>query len=213
MMMVLVRQTEECDMMLHMKMPDIWKLVTEIEVGDKTADDVDKLACAADVVKSKQVGVKLIDVGSMKISHKLDISDKHTPFSNKERAPLSSLMTALQYEKKKYPREENVVDGYGNDMVLSDNQILEWIDKVLSLLFFSKTNKGLNFGLKRKVVMVFAFGLNTVGTYVRLISNRLRKVEGWVSLERLMKLLVAFSSWWHDALDKVVAALDRDPFV
>ncbi|GJX38708.1 hypothetical protein Tco_0252011, partial [Tanacetum coccineum] len=57
----------------------------------------------------------------------------------------------LQYEKKKYPREENVVDGYGNDMVLSDNQILEWTDRDLSLLFFSKTNKGLNFGLKRKV--------------------------------------------------------------
>nr|GEW06381.1 putative reverse transcriptase domain-containing protein [Tanacetum cinerariifolium] len=30
-------------------------LVTEIEVGDKTADDVAKLACSADVVKSRQV--------------------------------------------------------------------------------------------------------------------------------------------------------------
>ncbi|GJY11491.1 hypothetical protein Tco_0379676 [Tanacetum coccineum] len=40
----------------------------------------------------------------------------------------------LQYEKKKYPREENAVDGYGNDMVLSDNQILEWTDRALSLL-------------------------------------------------------------------------------
>nr|GEY30071.1 hypothetical protein [Tanacetum cinerariifolium] len=58
MMMVLVRQTEECDMMLHMETPDMWMLVAEIKVGDKTVDDVDKLACAADVVKSKQVDLK-----------------------------------------------------------------------------------------------------------------------------------------------------------
>nr|GFD01663.1 hypothetical protein [Tanacetum cinerariifolium] len=51
MMMVLVRQTEECDMMLHMEKCDILMLVAKIEVGDKTADDVDKLACSADVVK------------------------------------------------------------------------------------------------------------------------------------------------------------------
>nr|GEZ52822.1 hypothetical protein [Tanacetum cinerariifolium]GEZ53141.1 hypothetical protein [Tanacetum cinerariifolium] len=50
-MMVLVRQTEECDMMLHMEKSDMLMLVAEIKVGDKTADDVDKLACLADVVK------------------------------------------------------------------------------------------------------------------------------------------------------------------
>nr|GEU46322.1 hypothetical protein [Tanacetum cinerariifolium] len=33
---------------------DMLMLVTEIEVGDKTADDVDKLVCSADVVKSRQ---------------------------------------------------------------------------------------------------------------------------------------------------------------
>nr|GFD17166.1 hypothetical protein [Tanacetum cinerariifolium] len=54
MMMVLVRQTEECDMMLHIKKSDILMLVAEIEVGDMAADDVDKLACSADVVKSRQ---------------------------------------------------------------------------------------------------------------------------------------------------------------
>ncbi|GKD90683.1 hypothetical protein Tco_1366190, partial [Tanacetum coccineum] len=53
----------------------------------------------------------------------------------------------LQYEKKKYMREENDVDGYGNDMVLYDNQTLDLTDRALSLLFFSKTNKGFNFGL------------------------------------------------------------------
>nr|GFC90089.1 hypothetical protein [Tanacetum cinerariifolium] len=40
MMMVLVRQTEECNMMLHMEKSDMLMLVAEIEVGDKTADDV-----------------------------------------------------------------------------------------------------------------------------------------------------------------------------
>nr|GFC90237.1 hypothetical protein [Tanacetum cinerariifolium] len=55
MMMILVKQTEECDMMLYMVKTDMLMLVTEIEVGDKTADDVDKLACSADVVKSRQV--------------------------------------------------------------------------------------------------------------------------------------------------------------
>ncbi|KAK1420960.1 hypothetical protein QVD17_22959 [Tagetes erecta] len=33
-------------------------------------------------------------------------------------------------EKKKYLREENDVDGYGNDMVLSDDQVLDWTDRL-----------------------------------------------------------------------------------
>nr|GEV25190.1 ribonuclease H-like domain-containing protein [Tanacetum cinerariifolium] len=55
MMMVLVRQTEECDRMLHMDNSDMLMLVAEIEVDDKTADDVVNLACAADVLKPRQV--------------------------------------------------------------------------------------------------------------------------------------------------------------
>nr|GFA00364.1 hypothetical protein [Tanacetum cinerariifolium] len=58
MMMVLVRQTEECDMMLHIKNSDMLMLVAEIKVGDKIAEDVDKLACAADVVKPRHVDLK-----------------------------------------------------------------------------------------------------------------------------------------------------------
>nr|GEW17491.1 hypothetical protein [Tanacetum cinerariifolium] len=58
MMMVLVRQTEEYDMMLHMEKSDMLMLVVEIEVGDITADDVDKLDCSADVVKPRQVDLK-----------------------------------------------------------------------------------------------------------------------------------------------------------
>ncbi|KAI3801795.1 hypothetical protein L1987_29910 [Smallanthus sonchifolius] len=33
-------------------------------------------------------------------------------------------------EKKKYLREEDDVDGYGNDMVFSDDQILDWADRL-----------------------------------------------------------------------------------
>nr|GFD04786.1 hypothetical protein [Tanacetum cinerariifolium] len=54
MMMILVRQTEECDMMLYTVKNNMLMLVVEIEVGDKTVDDVDKLACSADVVKSRR---------------------------------------------------------------------------------------------------------------------------------------------------------------
>nr|GFC15236.1 hypothetical protein [Tanacetum cinerariifolium] len=54
MMMILVRQTEECDMMLYTRKTDMVMRVAEIEVGDKTADDVDTLACSADVVKSRK---------------------------------------------------------------------------------------------------------------------------------------------------------------
>nr|GFA58566.1 hypothetical protein [Tanacetum cinerariifolium] len=62
MMMVLVGQTEECVMMLHMKKSDMLMLVAEIKVGDKTVDDVDKLACAADVVKPRQVDLNFADI-------------------------------------------------------------------------------------------------------------------------------------------------------
>nr|GEW34993.1 reverse transcriptase domain-containing protein [Tanacetum cinerariifolium] len=53
-LIVVAGYLEECDMMLDMETPDMWMLVADIEVGDKTDDDVDKLACAADVVKAKQ---------------------------------------------------------------------------------------------------------------------------------------------------------------
>nr|GEW42172.1 hypothetical protein [Tanacetum cinerariifolium] len=58
MMMVLVRRTEECDMMLRMEKSNMLMLVAKIEFGDKTADDVDKVACSADVVKSSKVDLK-----------------------------------------------------------------------------------------------------------------------------------------------------------
>nr|GEY11947.1 hypothetical protein [Tanacetum cinerariifolium] len=58
MMMVLLRQTEKYDMMLQMEKTGMLMLVAEIEVGDMTVDDVDKLACSADVVKPRQVDLK-----------------------------------------------------------------------------------------------------------------------------------------------------------
>nr|GFD16469.1 hypothetical protein [Tanacetum cinerariifolium] len=54
MMMVLVRQTENYDMLLHMVMTDMKLLVVEIETADITTDDVDKVSCLIDVGRSKQ---------------------------------------------------------------------------------------------------------------------------------------------------------------
>lgn len=33
-------------------------------------------------------------------------------------------------EKQKYAREINTLQGYGSDMILSDNQVLDWIDRL-----------------------------------------------------------------------------------
>nr|GEU89789.1 reverse transcriptase domain-containing protein [Tanacetum cinerariifolium] len=54
MMMVLVRQTEDCDMLLYMVMTDMKLLVVQIETADITADDVDNVSCSTDVERSKQ---------------------------------------------------------------------------------------------------------------------------------------------------------------
>nr|GFC33302.1 hypothetical protein [Tanacetum cinerariifolium] len=58
MMMVLVRQIENYDMLLHMVMTDMKLLVVQIETADITADDVDKVSCSTDVERSKQVDLK-----------------------------------------------------------------------------------------------------------------------------------------------------------
>nr|GFB57306.1 hypothetical protein [Tanacetum cinerariifolium] len=58
MMMVVVRQTGDCDMLLHMVMTDMKLLVVQIETADITADDVDKVSCSTDVERSKQVDLK-----------------------------------------------------------------------------------------------------------------------------------------------------------
>nr|GEY67337.1 hypothetical protein [Tanacetum cinerariifolium] len=62
MMMVLVRQTENCDMLLHMVMTDMMLLVVQIETADITVDDVDKVSCSTDVERSKQVDLKVAEV-------------------------------------------------------------------------------------------------------------------------------------------------------
>nr|GFD30235.1 hypothetical protein [Tanacetum cinerariifolium] len=57
-MMVLVRQTKSCNMLLHMVMTDMKLLVVQIETADITAVDVDKVSCSTDVERSKQVDLK-----------------------------------------------------------------------------------------------------------------------------------------------------------
>nr|GFD62167.1 hypothetical protein [Tanacetum cinerariifolium] len=48
-MMILVRQTENYDMLLHVVTTDMKFLVVEIEIDDITAGDVDKVSCSTDV--------------------------------------------------------------------------------------------------------------------------------------------------------------------
>nr|GFD32046.1 hypothetical protein [Tanacetum cinerariifolium] len=59
-MMVLMRQTESCDMLVRMVMTDMKLLVVETETADTTADDVDTVFCSTDVGRSKQVDQKFV---------------------------------------------------------------------------------------------------------------------------------------------------------
>nr|GEZ74135.1 hypothetical protein [Tanacetum cinerariifolium] len=54
-MMVLMRQTESCDMLVHMVMIDMKLLVVETETADILADDMDMVFCSTNVERSKQV--------------------------------------------------------------------------------------------------------------------------------------------------------------
>nr|GEX28462.1 hypothetical protein [Tanacetum cinerariifolium] len=59
-MMVLMRQTESYDMLVHMVMTDMKLLVVETKTADILADDVDTVFCSTDVGRSKQVGQKFV---------------------------------------------------------------------------------------------------------------------------------------------------------
>nr|GFA69110.1 zinc finger, CCHC-type, retrotransposon Gag domain protein [Tanacetum cinerariifolium] len=55
-MMVPMRQTVICGMLVHMVMTEKTLLLVETETTDTLADDVDTVFCSADVGRSKQVG-------------------------------------------------------------------------------------------------------------------------------------------------------------
>nr|GEX79098.1 putative reverse transcriptase domain-containing protein [Tanacetum cinerariifolium] len=59
-MMVLMRQTVSCDMLVHMVMFDMKLLVVETETVDRLADDVDTVFCSTDVGRLKQVGQNFV---------------------------------------------------------------------------------------------------------------------------------------------------------
>nr|GFB63000.1 hypothetical protein [Tanacetum cinerariifolium] len=59
-MMVLMRQTESCNMLVHMVRTDKKLLVVETETADTLADDVGTVFCSTDVGRSKQVGQKFV---------------------------------------------------------------------------------------------------------------------------------------------------------
>nr|GFC58663.1 hypothetical protein [Tanacetum cinerariifolium] len=77
-MMVLMRQTKNCNMLLHMVMTDMKLLVVETETVDITADDVDKVFCATDVGRSKQVDLKFVHSSIEPHLHDIHVDqDKH----------------------------------------------------------------------------------------------------------------------------------------
>nr|GFC82703.1 hypothetical protein [Tanacetum cinerariifolium] len=59
-MMVLMRQTVSCDMLVHMVMTDKKLLVVETETADTLADDVDTVFCSTNVGRSKRVSQKFV---------------------------------------------------------------------------------------------------------------------------------------------------------
>nr|GFB63577.1 hypothetical protein [Tanacetum cinerariifolium] len=77
-MMVLIRETENCDMLFHMVMTDMKLLVVETETADITADDVDTVFCATDVGRSKQVDLKCVHSSIEPHLHDIHVDrDKH----------------------------------------------------------------------------------------------------------------------------------------
>nr|GEZ26354.1 reverse transcriptase domain-containing protein [Tanacetum cinerariifolium] len=91
----------------------------------KTADDVDKFVCSADVVKSRQVGVKLINIGSMKISHQLDISDKLTPFGRECVQKLRSHSESLDQIHDRLQKLVSQLEIYGRNKADLEEQSLD----------------------------------------------------------------------------------------
>nr|GEZ81618.1 hypothetical protein [Tanacetum cinerariifolium] len=73
-----MRQTVDCDMLLHMVTPDMNLLVVEIEIDDITDDDVDTVSCSTDVEKSKQVDLKFAHSSIELHLHDIHVEqDKH----------------------------------------------------------------------------------------------------------------------------------------
>nr|GFD02391.1 hypothetical protein [Tanacetum cinerariifolium] len=59
-MMVLMRQTESCDTLVHMVMTDKTLLMFETETANTLADVVDTVFCSTNVGRSNQVGQKFV---------------------------------------------------------------------------------------------------------------------------------------------------------
>nr|GFC87921.1 hypothetical protein [Tanacetum cinerariifolium] len=77
-MMVLIRLTENCDMLFHMVMTDMKLLVVETENAGITADDVDKVFCSTDVGRSKQVDLMFVYSSIEPHLHDIHVDrDKH----------------------------------------------------------------------------------------------------------------------------------------
>nr|GFD24274.1 hypothetical protein [Tanacetum cinerariifolium] len=77
-MMVLMRQSESCDMLVHMVMIDMKLRVVETETADITTDDVDTVFSTTDVGRSKQVDMKFVHSSLEPHLHDIHVDrDKH----------------------------------------------------------------------------------------------------------------------------------------
>nr|GFD28026.1 hypothetical protein [Tanacetum cinerariifolium] len=77
-MMVMMRQTESCDMLFHMVITDMKLLVVETETAYIMADDVDTVFCSTDVGRSKQVDQKFVHSSIEPYLHDIHVDrDKH----------------------------------------------------------------------------------------------------------------------------------------
>nr|GEZ20789.1 uncharacterized mitochondrial protein AtMg00810-like [Tanacetum cinerariifolium] len=94
MMMVLVRQTENYDRLLHMVMIDMKLLVVEIKTADIMANDVDNMSCSTDVERSKQALVEAYDADkaildtygeSTILKRRREDDDQEGPFAGSDR--------------------------------------------------------------------------------------------------------------------------------
>ena len=55
-------------------------------------------------------------------------------FLNQVREITKQFFELPMEEKQKYLREENDIEGYGNDMVLSEQQKLDWTDRLYLII-------------------------------------------------------------------------------
>ncbi|PWA45387.1 Non-heme dioxygenase N-terminal domain-containing protein [Artemisia annua] len=98
------------------------------------------------------------------------------PFLEKVRESSILIFRSSMKDKKKCLRAEDDFEGYGNDVILLDQQTLDWVDRLISLLD-QNTNKSFNFGLKILLTSVFGLKPHADGTAITVLLQD-KEIEG-----------------------------------